>query len=384
MIWLLLFGLLWLTGTGLVLIRNTFEFAGLRNVHPAKQDSGSSISICIPARNEENSIEHCVRSVATQTCSQVEILVLDDQSSDQTSYILNRLQQEFNSITILQGKPKPNDWLGKPWACHQLSERANGEYLLFIDADVWLEPDTLRSSLEAMQEWDMITVWPQQVMHTFWEHAIIPRIYFALWTLLPARYVERAPRWMPASLRTTFSSTFAAACGQFIMFRKQAYHAIGGHESVKQDVVEDVQLAKKIKAQQFRLKMYHGSGQVYCRMYNSLPEIWNGLRKNFFLGFDQNVVLFLFMAIVHGITFLLPFAGIGAGFVSNSFPLILLSINNLALILLQHVLIYRVFNWRLMHALLFPLGVLWYQALGIQCLWDYVSGNKPTWKGRTV
>lgn len=367
--------------TVFVFLRNWFEFRSLSSQSSIQTEKKAPlVSICIPARNEEAVIEKCVTFALKQDYPNFEVLVLDDNSTDRTTDILDKLSGIINNLYHLKGKPKPDEWLGKPWACHQLSEHANGEYLLFIDADVWLEENAVSKTVSALQESDVITVWPKQQVLTFWEKLIIPMIYYSLYTLLPAKYVEQNPKWLPGNLRQKMSPQFAAACGQFIAFNSQAYSAIGGHTSVKQEIVEDVELAKTIKRQGLTITMYDGVETVNCRMYRSHSEIFEGLRKNFFVGFGRNVPLFLFMAGMQFIVFVVPFLALLFGEPgTRKFAGILIGI-----FLVQRWLLDFRFGWNPFISLLQPFTILWYEVLGIRCLWDHLTGKKASWKGREV
>jgi chlorobactene glucosyltransferase len=325
-----------------------------------------------------------VTSALKQNYPKFEVLVLDDQSTDGTGEILAKLSGIINNLIHIKGKEKPNEWLGKPWACHQLSEAASGEILIFIDADVWLDEDAIPKAVAELSTVDAITVWPEQIVESFWEKQVIPLVYFALLTLLPSRYVEEAPKWLPSFLRKKLGPKFAAACGQFIAFNKNAYSKINGHESVKDQIIEDVELAKNIKSSGLTLKMLHGVGSVFCRMYSSDIELWNGLRKNFFVGFGKNIVFFLLMAVLHLIVFLAPLFTFVYGFQVNSVELIIWSSISLILIFSQRAALNLIFKWDIYSSFTHAIGVLWFQALGIQCLVDNFSGKSVSWKGRNL
>lgn len=346
------------------------------------------VSICIPARNETNSIERCIRSAVDQHYPNHHVYVLDDESTDGTTEILNKLEDHFPAkLSVISGNPKPEDWLGKSWACHQLSQQAKGEILIFIDADTWLQPETTAKVVRTMGRdvVDFITLWPEQKLRTFWEKTVIPLVYFSMLTLLPSRYVYRAPRWIPSFLTKRIEPLFAAACGQFMAFKRKAYTKIGGHASVKDQVVEDVALARQIKKAGFSMKMYHGEKSVGCRMYSSHSALWNGFRKNFFAGFGNNLFVFIGMGLLHIITFLLPFAALPFLLVFNvgSLPT-LLCLAAVALILIQRFIISRWFRWQWSYVLSHPVGILWFQMLGVQSLLDYFNNENAQWKGRSV
>lgn len=365
-----------------VFIRNLFEFRSLRHQNPSYNASKEMplVSICIPARNEEAVIERCVTSALKQSYPNFEILVLDDNSTDRTTEILENLSEIIHNVHTISGKEKPADWLGKPWACHQLSEHAKGEFLVFIDADVWLEEEAITKAVNSLGISDTITVWPKQHVVTFWEKMIIPMIYLGLYTLLPAKYVEQNPRWLPKPLRKKFAPAFAAACGQFIAFNRNAYDKIGGHTSVRQEIVEDVELARQVKRNGLTITMYDGVDTVNCRMYHNHQELFEGLRKNFFVGFGRNLPLFLFMAAMQIIVFVIPFVALAIGSPQEKMIAGIL----IAIFLLQRWLLDLKFKWNPFISLLQPVTILWYEVLGIRCIWDHFTGKKASWKGREV
>ncbi|MTI88269.1 MAG: glycosyltransferase [Balneolaceae bacterium] len=381
---IIIFSIIWLLFTSVILLRNLVDLKSMHSISAHTAETAPLVSICIPARNEEDVIEHCVTQALKQNYPNFEVLVLDDNSTDETTSILTELSKIISNLHHIKGKEKPHYWMGKPWACNQLGESAKGKYLLFIDADVWLEEDALPKMVQALTQYDCITVWPKQYVGTFWEQMIVPMIYYAVFTLLPARYTERKPRWMPVSVYHKFSGTFAAACGQFIAFSREAYQKTGGHHAVQQEVVEDVQLAKHVRKHGLRLKMYHGTGTVNCRMYTSHAGLWAGLRKNFFAGFNKNILLFVCMGLLHLLVFVAPFVIFILALVYQSYSLAIFSLIPLLLIFLQRLLLDIRFGWNPSVSLLHPVSVLWYQLLGVVCLTDYLRGKKASWKGREV
>lgn len=370
--------------TSFILARNLVDFKALKNTSVPKTKNNPKVSICIPARNEEDVIERCVTSALKQNYTNFEVLVLDDESTDRTTEILSKLSGIINNLIHVKGEPKPSGWLGKPWACHQLSKLASGEVLIFVDADVWLEEDAIPKAVSELSDFDSITVWPEQVLESFWEKQVLPLIYFALFTLLPAKYVERSPKWLPKSLRSKFAPLFAAACGQFIAFNRKAYDLINEHMSVKDKIIEDVELAKNIKSSGLTLKMLHGSGSVFCRMYSSHIEIWNGLRKNFFVGFNKNIFFFSAMALLHLIVFIAPILSFAYGFQINNSEILILSSISILMVFIQRAILNYIFKWDIYSSFTHPVGVLWFQALGLQCLADHFTKKTVSWKGRNL
>lgn len=388
MIYLLYIAAGYLIITSFIFFLNRRDFKPLlpaqKNIY---DDRAPLVSICIPARNEETVIGRCVGSALTQDYPNFEVIVLDDESTDRTPEILEQQQKTHpKKLKVIQGKPKPANWLGKPWACRQLADEARGKILVFIDADTWLEKETISKVVRTMGHdvIDFLTIWPQQRLETFWEKNVIPLVYYALLTLLPARYVYKSPKWVPKVFRPAVAPLFAAACGQCMVFKRAAYEAIGGHESVKNKVVEDVALAKRIKEKGFKMKMYHGEDAISCRMYTSRKELKEGFGKNFLAGFNYNISLFVLVALLHIIVFILPFFALPAGIVLSDLSVALLSGFCVLAIIFHRMLLAAWFDWQLSYALLHPVGVLWFQKLGIELIKKHARGEQNNWKGRTL
>ncbi|HKL16403.1 MAG TPA: glycosyltransferase family 2 protein [Balneolaceae bacterium] len=384
--WLTSFSLLFLLFTSVILLRNRVGFTSL-SAETSSPDSKPLVSICVPARNEEDNLERLLSTILAQTYPAIELLVLDDFSTDDTPAIIEKFNHKNpDTVTVVPPSEKPDGWLGKPWACHQLANRANGHYLLFLDADTALRPQMVQQTVNAFngRNLDMITVWPEQELGSFWEKTVVPLIYYALVTLLPAVYVYRSPRWLPSFLNKQFATRFAAACGQCIGFTREAYQSIGGHKAVKDEVVEDVALSKLAKENGHTLRMFTGIDTISCRMYRSEEEIFNGLRKNFFAGFDRSIPLFTFMGLIHLVVFVLPFIVFPYAIYLGSPALLFVSAASITLILLHRFILAIWFRWNPIYGFMHPLAVLWYQRLGIYSVTDYIMNRKVFWKGREV
>ncbi|KPQ00322.1 MAG: chlorobactene glucosyltransferase CruC [Bacteroidetes bacterium HLUCCA01] len=383
----LLFSVVFLSATAVILFRNLLTFNRIHDglVSPAGS-ARPKVSILVPARNEAGVIGRCISSCLKQSYHPVEIVVLDDQSEDETPSILRQMTENESRLRVLQGKGPAEGWLGKPRACQQLGEAADGEVLIFIDADVWLETTAVTRIVNNLyrDNLDALTVWPQQRLVGFWEKVVVPLVYFTLTTMLPADYVRRDPRWIPPVFRAYFKTAFAAACGQCIAFRKDVYTAIGGHSAVKDRVVEDVELAKTLKKQGFTIGMYRGNHQVHCRMYTNHHEIRQGFRKNFLAGFGNNLGLFCAAALLHIVVFILPFAGFIIALMHGNEALLLVSFTAIILVHLQRLAVDLSNGWNPVYGLLHMLGVLWFQRLGITVLSDYIMRRNVSWKGRNI
>jgi chlorobactene glucosyltransferase len=369
--------------TTAILIRNRFELKPLPSDNKPRD---ISISILIPARNEVMNIENCVRHACRQNYSNYEVIVLNDRSDDRTGEILEKLKPEFPPLTVIKGKEKPDGWLGKPWACKQLSDAANGKLLVFIDADVTLSKSTLQNVALAFEKYnlEMLTVWPRQTLNTFWEKTLIPMVYYALISILPSVYVYRSPRWMPEFISSRTRKMFAAACGQFISFRRESYKYIGTHEVVKNNIIEDVGLARAAMGFGLKIRMFEGSDQVSCRMYRNESEIRSGFRKNFFAGFSYSYFNFLIAALVHLIVYIVPFIVLPVSVIFGHMLWGMLSFIAIALILIHRLILAAWFKWNPLYSFTHPIGVAWFQFLGILTMIDKLTGREINWKQRSV
>lgn len=231
----------------------------------------ASISAIVPARNEESVIAACVESLARQP-EIGEILVVDDQSTDGTAAILGQLAAHVPQLRVLQAGPVPAGWVGKNHAISLGAAQARGGWLLFTDADsVHLEGSAARA-LELAQEWDaaLVSFSPEQVTETWWEKALIPYIYCRLAARFSYKEVNNP------------DSPAAAANGQYMLMRRDAYEAIGGHASVAAEILEDVAIARRVKSAGYRIWFGSGNSIVRVRMYRSFGAMWEGWRKNLY------------------------------------------------------------------------------------------------------
>src|SRR5215471_12825624 len=232
----------------------------------------ASISAIVPARNEEALIAACVESLAAQP-EIFEIIAVNDQSSDRTLSILRELAQRIPRLKVLDAPPPPAGWVGKNHAVWNGAQRAGGEWLLFTDADAVLEEGAARKALGLGKEHEaaLVSFSPVQVLEKWYEKALIPFVYIRLAQKFSFEQVNDP------------NSPAAAANGQFLMVRRDAYLAAGGHAAVHGEVLEDVALAKNVKAAGGRIWFGYADGAVAVRMYRSFSAMWEGWKKNLFV-----------------------------------------------------------------------------------------------------
>lgn len=235
------------------------------------------VSVIVPARDEAANIARCVRSLARSSYPAFEVLVIDDRSSDGTGHVARAIPRgNARRIRVLDGQELPPGWLGKPWACWQGARAAAGDVLLFTDADTVHGPALLGKALSALQEEgaDLLTVVGRQLMVTFWEKIVQPQVFLTMLVRFPRfEALARTPRWRDA-----------IANGQFLLFRRDSYEAIGGHEGVRDEVVEDLALAQAVKRSGLRLRIRSAEQDLATRMYRSLPQLVEGWSKNIVTG----------------------------------------------------------------------------------------------------
>jgi chlorobactene glucosyltransferase len=250
-----------------------------------------TLSIIVPARNEERSIEACVRSLVAQQGVDAEVIVVNDGSTDGTGAILTRLQREFPALRVIHGAPLPAGWVGKPWACAQGAARAYGSWLLFTDADSRHQPNASVSALAFARTHvaDALSVMTGQDLGSLAEAAILPSILqmivFAAGPLAEINDPKRKDR--------------ALANGQYLLVSRPAYNELGGHEALRAELVEDIEFARRLKRDgRFYLVVAEATQLVHVRMYRSFREIWDGFTKNVYLAARGDVV-----ALAGGIAF---------------------------------------------------------------------------------
>ena len=237
------------------------------------------VSIIVPARNEADNIARMVRSVLATTYDPVEVLVVDDRSTDETANIVRSLTREDDRVRLIEGAPLEHGWFGKPWACVQGYRAAAGDYLVFTDADTRHEPTLLAHAIGAARQHhaDLVTISPRQLCLTFWERVIMPQVL----AILGARYAPRVVNH-PRSKRDVIAN------GQFILVTRESYEAVGTHEAVRSEVAEDLDLAQRYFDAGRKMYFAFAESLMATRMYRSLAGLIEGWSKNMFLGARQS------------------------------------------------------------------------------------------------
>ncbi len=331
------------------------------------------ISVLVPARDEEENIEACVRSLLALNYPRFEVIVLDDHSADDTYPILCRLRDQDYRLRVLVGADLPPEWYGKPFACWQLAHAAHGELLLMTDADCVFAPDALLLALGARQEQkaDLVSLVPDLRCEGFWERLLIPIQYFVIFAFLPTPLIRLTPfPW------------FAAANGAFLFLSRDLYFEVDGHRAVRQQLAEDVKFAQHVKRQGKSLWYGDGSRTYFVRMYHGLDELWAGFSKNLFPAFSNNLPLLLWIVFLLLNWFVLPPVWAGWGWQTHAVWTALPLGTYLALAGIRLGLTLRFGRDSAGYALLNPLA--WSLVIGIALSSAYhsLSGRGNAWKGR--
>jgi len=327
------------------------------------------VCILIPVRNEEENIGRCLDSLLNQDYPNYNITVLDDDSSDATFDIVTDYSKRYETISCLKGKPLPEEWLGKNWACWQLSQQASGEIFLFIDADTWHHEKAISATVFWMEKYklNMLSAFPQQITNSLIERITVPIIDLILYTLLPLwfTYIFKSPK-------------LAAANGQWLAIRNKDYQEIGGHRRLKTRVVEDVEMARLCKRSGLRIMTLSGSKMVFCWMYKDFVGIWTGLSKNFFGLTGNNVLILLVIIAIMSLAFILPYIAV------IFFEPFFIMWAALSLVILLRLILALAYGHDIFISILFfPLTILIGMIIAVNSFYQSKFGS-VSWKGRKI
>lgn len=357
----------------LIALSNTWALRRARSHTPPRHFP--PVSILVPARNEEDNVARCVASLLVQDYPDFEVLALDDQSTDRTRAILTALAAGDPRLRVLDGQPLPAGWLGKNWACAQLAERAAGELLFFTDADTSHQPQALRALVTALEGEgaDLMSGFPRQEVLTAGEKIIVPFFSWVTYAFTPLLLGYR--------LRLPALST---AIGQAMLFRRTAYEAIGGHRAARAAIVEDMELARRVKAGGYRWRMARITDLISCRMYRGGRAAWNGLSRNLFAAFNFRLAPYLFVWGWLLALFFKPFYDLALYAAGRPVGVPLVAVLAcVALALVLWLFVYHQLKAPWWPAALYPATLIIMELVALRSLWLGISG-RLTWKDRAL
>lgn len=373
--------LVWLTAFGVLLplvtnVLNQLVF-GKSPTHSDRTDNSEEtpeVSILIPARDEENNIENVVRSALKCKGAQIEIIVLDDHSTDQTRSIVRSIAEEDNRVRLELAPDLPPGWCGKMHACARLAELAKYDRMLFVDADVTIAPEAPARVAYFMTEKKALlaSAFPIQQTGTFLEKLLIPLIEYILLGYLPI-----------LAGRLFKLQGFGAGCGQVMMADRNAYFESGGHAAIKTTLHDGVNLPRAFRRAGFHTDICSGKDIVTCRMYHNAREVWSGLLKNAHEGVGSrgNIIPFTLLLIAGS---LLPFLLLAGAIFQVGWLPIWAALTLILLSFIPRVINTIRFQQSWLGCLLHPLSIVLFLAIQWQSLIRKLLGKKPSWKGRQV
>jgi glycosyltransferase involved in cell wall biosynthesis len=350
------------------------------------------VTVCVPARNEAANLEACVRGIlacepalasalgATRP-GLVEVMVYDDQSTDDTPRILARLCAEDSRVRAASVVPLAQGWNGKQHACWRMSREARGAWLAFTDADVRFAPSCLAAALARATDTKaaLISAFPRQLTGSLPESLAVPMIFFILLSYLPF------PR-----MRRTNDPSSSAGCGQFLLVRRDAYDASGGHEGFKDSMHDGIKMPRAVRRAGFHSDLVDGTDLLECRMYRGLGQTWRGFAKNAYEGLGS-VGLLVFITVMHAIGHVLPWgvvvwwvverATTEAGSITPQQAGLALAACGVALA--QRVVLALRLRTSVVGALLHPVGVVMMTLIQWHSLYLHRTG-KRAWRGRVA
>jgi glycosyltransferase involved in cell wall biosynthesis len=356
------------------------------------------VSVCVPARNEEENLDNCVRGLLASTHANLEVLVYDDQSTDATPTILAGLLASDPRVRQVASVPLPAGWNGKQHACYRMAREARGRWLLFTDADVRCAPGAVRGALLAARaaapgaggaagtggagggggtgggkpEHGLVSTFPRQETASLAERLVVPMIFFILFSYLPF-----------ARMRRTKDPAASAGCGQFLLVRSDVYRAAGTHEAFMASMHDGVKLPRLVRKAGFSTDLFDGTALVSCRMYRDFSSVWCGFAKNAYEGLGS-LALLLFLTLTHALAHVLPcvvwvlmlmgkaptWAGLLAG-------------GAIAVALAQRLVLALRLRTSVLGALLHPLGVTLMTLIQWHSYLLHLTGRR-SWRGRTL
>lgn len=350
-------------------------------VSPAdERDAAARLSVIIPARNESERIAGCIETLLRQGPVVREVIVVDDRSDDGTAEVVRRAAGGDERVRIVRVDELPEGWAGKAHACQRGGEAADGEWLLFADADCRFRTGGLAGALRYAERHDveMLTLWLAADHRSFWEHMLIP--------LCGALILY----WFPPFRANQGSSSVAYANGQFILVRRDAYARMGGHSVARATVIEDIPLAQHAKRVGLRARTALGPDIVAVRMYTSFREVYNGWTRIFVGALQRPWKLLASVGSLLGGS-LLPSVGAPAAAVyvaALGWPGKTAHVAIVVLLWLHFVAVYSVSYraWGLCrcarrHLWLYPLSVVVVMAILLRAWWWLVTRRPIVWRG---
>jgi chlorobactene glucosyltransferase len=362
------------------------------------------VSVLIPARNEENNIEACLHSLLVQDYRNLEIIILDDNSTDGTSDVIERIIEEHNNakptmninseenritLKLIKGQPLQEGWVGKNYACYQLEKAASGDYLFFTDADTVHCPESVSCGLQCLvsNKLDALSVYPEMIMNSFFERMVIGFMKFGILLFLPLYLRNRVNKPL-----------LSTALGSYMFYKRSVYKAVGGHTEIYNKCLEDMNMANLIKSKGYRFEIFDGFKTYRTRMYSNLNDIYKGFSRFILTTFNYKKALPLLLIFLVSALLLFPFVLIlmypalnyflsleGLTLAGLDFLLyksVLLNLLQISLLLLIKTIYISRFEGNAIDVLLHPISIATILIMGIKLSFGGKKTSHINWKGR--
>jgi chlorobactene glucosyltransferase len=340
------------------------------------------VSILVPARNEADRVLYdAVRSMARQDYPNVEVVAVDDRSTDATLEILEEIARSEPRVRAVRGAALPPGWFGKPWALEQAKRQARGRWILATDADVIFEPQVVRLavSLAYRGRYDAVTLLPDLGGESFWVRVVLP---VAAWMIAMV---------LPPEKTNDPASPVALGCGAFFLMKREAHDAVGGYEAIRDEVADDVATARALKSAGLRLRLDNAQELLFTPMYDTLGELWHGFSKNAFAGADNRLAVVLRNGALNLVATTLPMvlsaAGLGlwlgAG-IAEAKPVAITALAAWAAMTLAFVPVYSALGHGARYAPLAGIANFVMVLVLANSAYRTLTGKGVAWKGQVV
>ncbi len=346
----------------------------MKKLRPPQSVVPGKVSILVPARNEEANIERCVSSLLKQEGVDFELIVMDDGSNDGTGGILDKMAFADGRLRVIKGTGPEDGWTGKNYACWRLANESCGDVLLFTDADTFHEKGSAAAAASALKESGagLVSGMVRQEAGTLGELLLVPLMNWALLCFMPVVLAHR-----------TKASFLSSACGQYMAFDRRSYFEAGGHRAVAGQIVEDMELARTIKAKGKKAYLLDATEVAGCRMYRGLSDAVSGFTKNLFGIFRYSIIITLFAwiwllsAAIHPVVYII------ASSISNNASIGAPVLMSLGASLAIWIAAYAKSKVPLYMALLYPVSIVLWTALAFKSMLATLQG-KGRWKSRKL
>ena len=369
-----------ISGAWVLLIKtmiDSFRYTPLLDKFDQKPHHNPRVSVILPARNEENFIQKCLDSLTAQDYPNYEIITIDDSSEDSTGSIIAQYAKKNSKVIHVSAGPKPEGWMGKNWACMEGYKKVTGELLLFTDADTKFEKNVISLAVSHLESFslDALTAIPKMVCLDFWTRIALP----VLSTFLHTRFSA-----MRVNDPTKNTGYFF---GSFFIIRKKTYDAVGTHEGVKHEIIEDGALGKKVKESGHKMKMVRADHLIDAVWARDWSTLWNGLKRLMIPLFLQNgkIAVGIFFAVLFLLFMPYVMLAYSIPFVNSSLSSNIIfasSVSSSVLLYSACLIDSRALGIKTKHAICSPLGSLIVVSGFLTGLLHAKTNAGVSWRGR--